>query len=99
MSITASRVREMIREEVDQFIAESSVDHDAIKTVVNTSIDLLKAIDSFESKSTEKQKETSAKLVDELRRVLEVMRDGAMSYIDTPKSVGKRVVFKKPVSG
>ena len=93
MSISINKVKQIIKEELSKL--NESEDHAAFKVVVNSSIDLLKALDTFEAKATESQKSAVSEIITNLRTHLTSMQKGADAYTDSQPNGPKRVVFKK----
>lgn len=93
-----NKVRQIIREEMG-IVSEGDkeqLDHDGIKKVVNSAADLLKALNSFETKATEKQKAGVLQLTSGLKAALEVMVNGPGGYVDMTPKGPKKIVFSKP---
>ena len=91
--LTLSRIREIVKEEVQK--ADEYLDHDGVKTVINTTANLLKALAAFEDKATAAQTSAVGEPIAALKKHLVTMVDGPKAYTDSPKKMAKKVVFRK----
>ena len=98
--ISMSRIKEIIQEELTSLHeTEKARDHEGVKKVVIAASALLKAVDTWEKKATEKQKAGVSEQITSLKITLETMIDGPSSYVDVTPNGPKRVVFSKPSKG
>jgi hypothetical protein len=93
MKISLEELRKVVREELE--LIQENLDHQSIKSVVNSASSLLHAIDKFNaSEPTAAQMTGVNTLLSSLRKSLEDMIQNPTSYVDRPSP--KVLTIKKP---
>lgn len=95
MKISLEELRKVVREELE--LVQEDLDHQSVKSVVNSASSLLHAIDKFNaSEPTAAQMTGVNTLLSSLRKSLEDMIQNPTSYVDRPPP--KVLTVKKPKS-
>ncbi len=95
MKISLEELRKVVREELE--LVQEDLDHQSVKSVVNSASSLLHAIDKFNSSEPTAAQSTGVNtLLTSLRKSLEDMIQNPTSYVDRPPP--KVLTVKKPRS-
>lgn len=96
--ITVKRIQEIVKEEVEILREERTngggEDHEGVKKVFNSTIDLLKSIDSFLDKATDAQRSSIESVIEDLKRHLDAMKSSPSQYLDVAPTGPKKVVLR-----
>lgn len=92
--INEGTLRKIVSEELS-FFQNEAIDHEGIKTVVNSASKLLKTAEEFKEKSTPQMISSLSPHLDRMIQSLTDMVSNPSSYIKKPKPQQKRIKFRR----